>query len=144
MNTPTATLRLLKVLILTSLVLISPVWAQQDDSQVETTPPASDTPAEARLERIRESMTARLARKRLSEVASDFAIKVDNTAPRVRTWTADSGIELRLRFMVHPRRRRALIDTVNREVMQAFSAAADVDFAYNTLRVIPTPQEPDS
>ena len=34
--------------------------------------------------------------------------------------------------------------TINREVMQAFSAAADVDFAYNTLRVIPTPQEPDS
>ena len=27
--------------------------------------------------------TAKLARKRLSEVASDFAIKVDNTAPRV-------------------------------------------------------------
>jgi small-conductance mechanosensitive channel len=84
--------------------------------------------------------TAKLARKRLTEVASDFAIKVDDTAPKVRTWAADSGIELRLRFMVHPRRRRALIDTLNRQVMEAFSAAQDIDFAYNTLRVIPTPQ----
>lgn len=85
--------------------------------------------------------TAKLARKRLTEVASHFAIKVDNTAPRVRTWTADSGVELRLRFMVHPRRRRALIDTINREVMEAIAEAQDIDFAYNTMRVIPTPAE---
>ncbi len=88
--------------------------------------------------------TAKLARKRVTEAASTFAIKVDNTAPRVRTWTADSGIELRLRFMAHPRRRRALIDAVNRDVMRTFSAAEDIDFAYNTLRVIPTPQEHDT
>ena len=88
--------------------------------------------------------TAKLARKRVTEAASTFAIKVDNTAPRVRTWTADSGIELRLRFMAHPRRRRTLIDTVNRDVIRAFTAAEDIDFAYNTLRVIPTPQELES
>ena len=85
--------------------------------------------------------TAKLARKRVAQAASEFAIKVDNTEPRVRTWTADSGIELRLRFMAHPRRRRALIDAVNRDILKAISAAEDVDFAYNTLRVIPTPQE---
>lgn len=43
--------------------------------------------------------------------------------------------------MVHPRRRRALIDTINREVMEAIAAAEDVEFAYNTLRVIPTSAE---
>ena len=85
--------------------------------------------------------TAKLARKRLAEAASNFAIKVDNTEPRVRTWTADSGIELRLRFMAHPRRRRALIDAVNRDILRAITTAEDIDFAYNTLRVIPTPQE---
>lgn len=88
--------------------------------------------------------TAKLARKRVTEAARTFAIKVDDTAPRVRTWTADSGIELRLRFMAHPRRRRTLIDTVNRDVIRAFTAAEDIDFAYNTLRVIPTPQELES
>jgi len=88
--------------------------------------------------------TAKLARKRVAEAASTFAIKVDNTAPRVRTWTADSGIELRLRFMTHPRRRRALIDGVNRDVIKAITAAEGIDFAYNTLRVIPTPQEHES
>lgn len=84
--------------------------------------------------------TAKLACKRVTEAAANFVIKVDNTAPRVRTWTADSGIELRLRFMAHPRRRSVLIDAVNRDILKAFSAAEDVDFAYNTLRVIPTPQ----
>jgi small-conductance mechanosensitive channel len=88
--------------------------------------------------------TAKLARKRVTEAASTFAIKVDNTAPRVRTWTADSGIELRLRFMAHPRRRRALIDGVNRDVIKAITAAEGIDFAYNTLRVIPTPIEDQS
>lgn len=85
--------------------------------------------------------TAKLARKRLAEAASNFAIKVDNTEPRVRTWTADSGIELRLRFMAHPRRRRALIDALNRDILRAITTAEDIDFAYNTLRVIPTPTE---
>ena len=85
--------------------------------------------------------TAKLARKRVTEVATNFAIKVDNTAPRIRTWTADSGVELRVRFMAHPRRRRSLIDTINRQIMEAIAAAPDIDFAYNTLRVIKTPQE---
>ena len=84
--------------------------------------------------------TAKLAHKRVAEVASDFAIKVDSTTPRFRNWMAESGVELRTRFMVHPRRRRALIDALNRDAMKAFAAAEDVEFAYNTLRVIPTPQ----
>ena len=84
--------------------------------------------------------TAKLAHKKAAEAASDFAIKVDNTEPRVRTWTADSGVEIRLRFMAHPRRRRALIDTINREVMVAVAATEGVEFAYTTMRVIPTPE----
>ena len=84
--------------------------------------------------------TAKLAHKRVAEAAADFAIKVDSTTPRFRTWMAESGVELRTRFMVHPRRRRALIDALNRDAMKAFAAAEDVEFAYNTLRVIPTPQ----
>jgi small-conductance mechanosensitive channel len=84
--------------------------------------------------------TAKLAHKKAAEAASDFAIKVENTQPRVRTWTADSGVELRLRFMAHPRRRRALIDAVNREVMTAVAATDGVEFAYTTMRVIPTPE----
>lgn len=83
--------------------------------------------------------TAELARKRVGEVSSSLAIKVDDTSPRIRVWAADSGLSFRVRFMVHPRRRRALIDTVNREVIDAFMAASDIDFAYNTMRVIPTP-----
>jgi hypothetical protein len=46
--------------------------------------------------------------------------------------------------MAHPRRRRALIDGVNRDVIKAITAAEGIDFAYNTLRVIPTPIEDQS
>jgi small-conductance mechanosensitive channel len=85
--------------------------------------------------------TAKLARKGLTKAAADLAIKVDDTSPRIRAWPADSGISFRVRFMVHPRRRRAMMDAFNRQVIDAFMASPDIDFAYNTMRVIPTPSD---
>ena len=85
--------------------------------------------------------TAKLARKRSPRRPRTSPSRSTTRPPRIRTWTADSGVELRVRFMVHPRRRRALIDTINREVMAAIADAPDIDFAYNTLRVIPTQAE---
>jgi small-conductance mechanosensitive channel len=83
--------------------------------------------------------TAKQAREEMDKMATHFAIRIENTQPVVRTLAADSGIELRLRFLVHPRRRRALMDRINRSVMEAVDRTEGIDFAYNTLRVIPTP-----
>lgn len=83
--------------------------------------------------------TARQAIKKIEEMMTNFAIKVRNTNPGVRTRTGGSGIELRLRFLAHPRRRRLLMDKVNRQVLEAVDRANDVEFAYDTMRVIPTP-----
>jgi small-conductance mechanosensitive channel len=82
--------------------------------------------------------TARKARKMIDIMTKDFAIRIRQTTPRVRTRAGTSGIELTLRFLVHPRNRRALMDKVNRKIMQAVDQADDIDFAYDTLRVMTT------
>ena len=73
-------------------------------------------------------------------ITKDFAIRIRNPAPVVRTRAAASGIELTLRFLAHPRRRRRrrLMDRVNRRIMEAVDQADNIDFAYNTIRVMPT------
>ena len=83
--------------------------------------------------------TAQQAQKKIEEMTRDFAIRVRSTEPVVRTRAVDSGVELRLRFLAHPRRRRLLMDRVNRQVLDAVNRADSVDFAYRTMRMIPTP-----
>lgn len=82
--------------------------------------------------------TAHQAQKLIDNMAKDFAIRIRNTAPVVRTRAGASGIELTLRFLAHPRRRRRLMDRVNRRIMEAVDRADNIDFAYNTIRVMPT------
>jgi small-conductance mechanosensitive channel len=83
--------------------------------------------------------TARQAANKIEEMMTNFAIKVRNTNPVVFTRTGGSGVELTLRFLAHPKRRRLLMDKVNRQILEAVNRANDVDFAYDTMRVIPTP-----
>jgi small-conductance mechanosensitive channel len=82
--------------------------------------------------------TTHQAQKMIDNMTKDFAIRIRNTAPVVRTRAGASGIELTLRFLAHPRRRRRFMDKVNRRIMEAVARADNIDFAYNTLRVIPT------
>jgi small-conductance mechanosensitive channel len=83
--------------------------------------------------------TARQAAYKIEEMTTKFAIKVPKTKPFVRTGAGGNGVELTLRFLAHPRRRRLLMDKVNRRILEAVNRANDVEFAYDTMRVIPTP-----
>ena len=74
-------------------------------------------------------------------MTKDFAIRVRNTDPVVRSRAAGSGVELILRFLTHPRRRRLLMDKVNRLILEAVNLSDHVDFAYRTIRTIPTPPD---
>jgi small-conductance mechanosensitive channel len=87
------------------------------------------------------SATAHQAQKAIESMTSDFAIRVRSTEPVVRTRAAGSGIDLMLRFLAHPRHRRLLMDRVNRQILDAVNQADDVNFAYHTIRTIPTPPE---
>lgn len=79
------------------------------------------------------------AAQRLQHMAGDYSIEPDSTQPVIRTWAAESGVELTLRFLVHPRKRGQLMDDVNVAVMHAVEEAENVEFAYHTIRSIPTP-----
>ena len=71
-------------------------------------------------------------------MTKDFAIRICNTAPVVRTRSGASGIEMTLRFLAHPRRRSRLMARINRRIMEAVDRADNIDFAYDTVRVLTT------
>jgi small-conductance mechanosensitive channel len=80
--------------------------------------------------------TAKQARGFLEEMAADYILKIENTRPRIRLATSSRGIDFRLRFLAHPKRRPELMDRINRSILTAVNNTEGVDFAYNTLRVI--------
>ena len=75
----------------------------------------------------------------IQRMASELSIQVDSTDPVVRTWAAASGIDLTLRFLIHPRRRPTIQDRLNTKILRAVQQSGTIDFAYNTIRAIPTP-----
>lgn len=82
------------------------------------------------------AQTALAARKKLEQMAARFAVRMQSTEPRVRTRPAADGVDLSLRFLAHPRRRRELLDRVNRGMLEAVGASDSIDFAYRTIRAV--------
>ena len=83
--------------------------------------------------------TAALAFAQIQKMSSELSIQADSTDPVVRTWAAANGIDLTLRFLVHPRRRPTIQDRINTQILRAIQKSGNIDFAYNTIRNIPTP-----
>ena len=83
--------------------------------------------------------TAALAFAQIQRMSAELSIQADSTDPVVRTWAASSGIDLTLRFLIHPRRRPTIQDRLNTLILRAIQKSGDIDFAYNTIRAIPTP-----
>ncbi len=83
--------------------------------------------------------TAALAFAQIQRMSSELSIQADSTDPVVRTWAASNGIDLTLRFLVHPRRRPTIQDRLNTQILRAIQKSGNIDFAYNTIRAIPTP-----
>ncbi len=83
--------------------------------------------------------TAALALAQIQQMSSELSIQSDSTDPVVRTWAASSGIDLTLRFLIHPRHRPTIQDRINTQILRAIQKSGNIDFAYNTIRNIPTP-----
>lgn len=83
--------------------------------------------------------TAALAFAQIQKMSAVLSIQADPTDPVVRTWASANGIDLTLRFLVHPRRRPTLQDKINTQILRAIQKSGNIDFAYNTIRAIPTP-----
>ena len=74
------------------------------------------------------------AKRYVRRVEKRFVINYGNVKPVVYTAVVDSGVQLTLRYMVSPRRRRSSEQTMWEAILAAFERHDDIDFAYPTQR----------
>jgi len=81
------------------------------------------------------------AQQHLREAAKKFMIFYTKLTPTVYTSVKDSGVMLTLRYLCDPRQRRGSEQAVWEEILDAFAACDDIDFAYPTQRFYQNPTE---
>jgi len=80
-----------------------------------------------------ESLTEQ-AQQQLRDASSRFMIFYSTLTPKVWTRVEDSGVLLTIRYLCDPRRRRGSEEAIWEEILDAFAARGDIDFAYPTRR----------
>ena len=70
-----------------------------------------------------------------------YMIYFQHLTPIVWTAVADSGVVLTMRYICEPRRRRSTATAIWEDVLRAFAARQDIDFAYPTTRFYANPAE---
>ena len=74
------------------------------------------------------------AQAKVRAVAERFMIFYRNLTPIVYTNVKDSGVELTIRYLCDPRRRRGTAQGIWHDVLDAFAERDDIDSAYPTIR----------
>lgn len=74
------------------------------------------------------------AQDQVRKAARKYLIYFEYLTPIVWTSVADNGVTLTIRYICDPRKRRASEGAIWEEVLEAFGAADDIDFAYPTTR----------
>jgi small-conductance mechanosensitive channel len=74
------------------------------------------------------------ATSEVHKAATRYRLHYKHLTPIVWTTVADIGVTLTMRYLCEPRKRRSTQTLVWEEVLTAFAACADVDFAYPTMR----------
>ncbi len=75
------------------------------------------------------------AEKKLLEASKKYMIIYSKLTPIVYTSVKDSGVMLTMRYLITPRRRRNSEEQIWEDVLEAFAANKDLDFAYPTQRI---------
>lgn len=73
--------------------------------------------------------------EKMQEVRREHMLRYRYISPKVYTRIGDSGVILTLRQMVEVRKRRLIIDEMNRAILEAFHSEENIEFAYNTMRI---------
>lgn len=81
-------------------------------------------------------------RERLKRARRRMLIRLNHITPKVWVTIADSGVELTLRYLVRPRRRRSISDAIGREILEKIATVPNVEFAYPTTRFYSSPGDP--
>lgn len=74
------------------------------------------------------------AAEKLRQAARKFMIFYSKLTPIVYTSVRDCGVLLTIRYICDPRKRRATEQAIWEDILEAFAAADDIDFAYPTQR----------
>nr|WP_321410725.1 mechanosensitive ion channel family protein [uncultured Carboxylicivirga sp.] len=74
------------------------------------------------------------AEKDIFEASKNYMIYYKNLTPIIYTKVKDSGVELTIRYLCNPRRRRGSEDEIWQDILQQFKQHSDIDFAYPTTR----------
>ena len=74
------------------------------------------------------------AQQQLRNASSRFMIFYSTLTPKVWTKVEDSGVLLTMRYLCDPRRRRGSEEAIWEDILDAFAARSDIDFAYPTRR----------
>lgn len=74
------------------------------------------------------------AAREVRRAASRYMIRYGHLTPIVWTSVADIGVTLTIRYLTDPRRRRSAANAIWEEILDAFGATTDIDFAYPTQR----------
>ena len=80
------------------------------------------------------ALTSEEAARQVRQAASKYLIRYEHLTPIVWTAVADIGVTLTLRFLTDPRRRRSAEAAIWEDILDAFAATQDIDFAYPTQR----------
>lgn len=74
------------------------------------------------------------AERKVRQAAQEFMIFYSKLTPTVYTSVRDHGVELTIRYLVEPRRRRGSEEILWETILDAFAERDDIDFAYPTQR----------
>ncbi len=74
------------------------------------------------------------AARKLREAAKKFMIFYSKLTPVVYTTVKDSGVMLTIRYLCDPRKRRGSEQEIWEDILDAFAAHDNIDFAYPTQR----------
>ncbi|MEM7133060.1 MAG: mechanosensitive ion channel family protein [Chloroflexota bacterium] len=90
------------------------------------------------------SMTQETARRKVREASKHFLIFYRNLTPNVYTSVVENGVDLTIRYLCEPRRRRGSAEIIWEEVLDMLSENADIRLAYPTQRFYIAPNQQDS
>lgn len=76
------------------------------------------------------------AQKYLIEASKKYMILYSKLTPIVYTSVKDSGVNLTMRYLITPRRRRGSEEAIWEDVLRSFAKHDDIDLAYPTQRIV--------
>src|SRR5213596_1554727 len=80
-----------------------------------------------------EHLTAQ-AEQELLAASQQYLINYSKLTPIVYTKVVDSGVQLTIRYLIEPRKRRGTEHAIWEEILTEFAKCPDIDLAYHTVR----------